>query len=163
MTPFAPRTPYIVMSAASFSTLIDWMSYGLSPDSPPSELGAYGTPSTMYSGALFPYTDDDPPRMLRVRLPADVRPMLTPAEREARYFSTGSLGARCASASVALDVAFGDGESVSPDFGELAHAPMSASRGTAIRADGMRRMARCMGRSSLVLRGEVGPARSCRT
>src|SRR5215210_2443292 len=92
ITPFAPRTPYMVMSVASFSTRMDWMSYALIPDSPPSLLGEKGTPSTMYSGALFPCTDDEPPRMRIVRLPSEVREMTTPGDRAISCCSIGTFG-----------------------------------------------------------------------
>ena len=89
MTPFAPREPYIVMSVASLSTRIDWMSYGLIPASPPSDPGVNGTPSTMYSGALLPYSEDEPPRMRIVRFPSGERPTTTPGERAWRTCSIG--------------------------------------------------------------------------
>src|SRR6059058_4182591 len=129
MTPLAPRTPYIVMSAASFSTRIDEMSYGLMPDSPPSFAGANGTPSTMYSGALLPLSDDEPPRMRIVRLPSVERPMVTPADRARRYFSIGSFGANSTSAAVAAGLGADAICCGSLVLGaEWAHAPMSASR-----------------------------------
>src|SRR5436305_12905850 len=110
MTPFAPRTPYIVMSAASLSALMEAMSYGLIPDSPPSVDGWKGTPSTMYSGALLPYVELEPPRMRTVSVPSAARPMSTPAECEARYRSMGMLGFCSISASFGdADAALGVG------------------------------------------------------
>src|SRR5689334_18796031 len=113
MTPFAPRTPYIVMSAASFSALIDAMSYGLIPVSPPSADGWKGTPSTMYSGALLPYVELDPLRMRTVSVPSDACPMTTPAEREARYCSGDMVGCCAISAEDCCSLA--DAEAVGAD------------------------------------------------
>jgi len=95
ITPLAPRTPYIVRSDASLRTRIDSMSYGLIPDSPPSADGENGTPSTMYSGALLPYIDDEPPRMRTVGLPSGARPITTPAERFEIGVEAGRLPAGC--------------------------------------------------------------------
>src|SRR5688572_7994412 len=90
MTPFAPRAPYIAVSAGSLRTRIDSMSCGLTPWREPPGPAAIGMPSNTYSGSLLPYTDDAP-RMRTARPPSAARPTVTPATRPARIFSTDSV------------------------------------------------------------------------
>src|SRR5215208_5550250 len=129
ITPFAPRTPYMVMSVASFSTRIDWTSYGLSPESPPSVLGVNGTPSTMYSGAVLPPCEALPPRMRIVSSPLDVCPMTTPGEQAISCCSIGTFGDCRTSSAVALwvDPACLAGAGVSADFWPEAQPAISAT------------------------------------
>src|SRR4051794_29096074 len=83
----------------------------------------------MYSGALLPYRDDEPPRMRIVRLPWTERPTTTPVEREARNLSIGSLGACCTSREVATGFAGDPSADASSVFGgTCAHAPIATSR-----------------------------------
>ncbi len=60
ITPFAPRTPYIVVEAASFSTSIDEISNGFIPVKDPPGPAWKGVPSTMYSGSVLEESDEGP-------------------------------------------------------------------------------------------------------
>src|SRR6478735_1980776 len=91
ITPLAPRDPYIVRLAGSFSTLMDSMSYGEIPDKLPFGPGVIGTPSTTYRGSLFPLNDDTP-RTRTEMPPSDVRATVTPEMRPSRICSIGWPG-----------------------------------------------------------------------
>src|SRR5260221_14297960 len=88
ITPLAPGLPYIDLFAASFSTLIPAMSYGLMPASAPPGPGVMATPSMMYSGWLSGFQLAEP-RMRTVRLPSDACPIVTPGRLLGRIFSMG--------------------------------------------------------------------------
>ena len=55
MTPFAPRTPYTAVEAASFRTLMPWISFGsIALNSANACSEACSTPSMMMSGVDVP-------------------------------------------------------------------------------------------------------------
>src|SRR5947207_2052960 len=113
ITPLAPRTPYIAVSAGSFSTWIDAMSCGLMPLSAPPAAASTGTPSITYSGSLLP-CNDVTPRMRTEMPPSDVRDTITPGKRSISNCSIGRPGALAISSEVTVefgpDVEGGAGE-----------------------------------------------------
>src|SRR5438874_13683869 len=102
ITPLAPRTPYIAVSAGSFSTWIDAMSCGLMPLSAPPAAASTGTPSITYSGSLLP-CNDVTPRMRTEMPPSDVRDTITPGKRPISNCSIDRPGDRAISSPVTAD------------------------------------------------------------
>src|SRR6266536_75062 len=101
MTPLAPRTPYIAVSAGSFSTWIDSMSSGLTPVRYPLGPGSIATPSSTYNGVLL-LLMDEPPRMRTANPPPGARITVTPGKRSASTSSIDCPGALAISSAVTV-------------------------------------------------------------
>src|SRR5438477_9864915 len=132
ITPFAPRTPYIVVEAASFNTSIDEISNGLIPERVPPGPAAKGAPSTMNSGSVLE-VNDEAPRICIARLPSWPRVTMMPGTFDIKTLSTDWPGLRSRSSDVTIDLPLGAGL-LPPWFAPpLAHAetsPMSRLHGS---------------------------------
>lgn len=98
MTPFAPRTPYMAVSAGSVNTWMLAMSYGLMPNNAPVGPGRTATPSITYKGSLLPRMVLVP--RIRILMPAPDRSTHTPGNRRMRCSWMGSPGLRSISSAV---------------------------------------------------------------
>src|SRR5437764_14351461 len=132
ITPFAPRTPYIVVEAASFNTSMDEISNGLIPERVPPGPAANGAPSTMNSGSVLDVKDEGP-RICIARLPSGPRETMMPGTFDIKILSIDWPGLRSRSSDVTIDRPFGAGLPPACFAPPLAHAetsPMSRLHGS---------------------------------
>lgn len=128
MTPLTPRTPYIAVPVASFTTWIDSMSYGEMPLKAPFAPGVIAIPSITYKGALLLLRLEVP--LMRTAIPpSDERVTQTPGYFAASWSSTETVGERAISSAVTVveGAGFGDIGSTSPTGAVLGGGGAQAS------------------------------------
>src|SRR6266550_8038835 len=135
ITPFAPRTPYIVVEAASFNTSIDEISNGLIPARLPPGPAANGAPSTMNSGSVLEVKDEGP-RICIARLPSGPRETMMPGTFDIKIVSIDWPGLRSRSSDVTIALPLGAGllpAPLAPPLAQAETSPISRPHGSTTR------------------------------